>query len=106
MYRHGLRCQKVSSIRRASTHFFMLSQKLLDGETTCRFVIRRRHSHTLWFLADVVGLFSINVVSFLRNVVLRDALFSANLVPKRGCYRFEPIMFSVRYTYNSTISTV
>ena len=74
-------------------------QKLLDGETTCRFVLRRRHSHTLWFLADVVGLFSNNVVSFSRNVVLRDPLFSANLVPKRGCYRFEPIMFSVRYSY-------
>ena len=74
-------------------------QKLLDGETACRFVPRRRHSHTLWFLADVVGLFSINVVSFSRNVVLRDPLFSANLVPKRGCYRFEPIMFSVRYSY-------
>ncbi len=28
----------------------------------------------MWFLADVIGLFSINVVSFSRNVVLGDPL--------------------------------
>jgi hypothetical protein len=45
------------------------------------------------------GLFSINVVSFSRNVVLRGLSFSINLVPKRGYYRSGPFMFSVRYTY-------
>src|SRR5208337_2514480 len=42
--------------------------------------------------ADVVGLFSNNVVSFSSNVVLRDPLFSLNLVSK-------PRMLSVRGDY-------
>jgi hypothetical protein len=49
----------------------------------------------MWFRSDIIGLFSNNVVSFSRNVVLGELLFSINLVPKRGCCRFEPIMFSV-----------
>jgi len=34
----------------------------------------------MWSSPDIVGLFSINVVSFSRNVVLRGLLFSPNLV--------------------------
>ena len=33
-----------------------------------------------WPRADVIGLFSNNVVSFSRNVVLRELLFSINVV--------------------------
>src|SRR5260221_4533735 len=46
----------------------------------------------MWSSPDVVGLFSNNVVSFSRNVVLRDILFSVNLVSK-------PRMLSVRTVY-------
>ena len=42
--------------------------------------------------ADVLGLFSINVVSFSRNLVLRGLLFSNNVVPK-------PRILSVRTVY-------
>jgi hypothetical protein len=52
----------------------------------------------MWSRADVIGLFSNNVVSFSRNVVLVELLFSINLVPKRGCFQFEPFMFSGRYS--------
>ena len=41
-----------------------------------------------WFLVDVLGLFSIIVVSFSINLVLGDRIFSNNVVPK-------PRMFSV-----------
>ena len=46
----------------------------------------------MWSRADVIGLFSNNVVSFSRNVVLRDPLFSINSVSK-------PRMLSVRTVY-------
>src|SRR5208282_6836666 len=46
----------------------------------------------IWSSPDVVGLFSINVVSFSRNVVLRGLLFSLNSVSK-------PRMLSVRTVY-------
>jgi hypothetical protein len=46
----------------------------------------------MWSRADVIGLFSNNVVSFSRNVVLSDASFSLNLVLK-------PRMLSVRAVY-------
>jgi hypothetical protein len=46
----------------------------------------------MWSSPDVVGLFSINVVSFSRNVVLRGLLFSLKVVWKRA-------MFSVRGDY-------
>jgi WD40 repeat protein len=42
------------------------------------------------------GLFSINVVSFSRNVVLRGALFSSNLVRNERCFRAKRFMFSGR----------
>ena len=45
-----------------------------------------------WFLADVLGLFSINVGPFSRNVVPSDRIFSINLVPKHR-------MFSVPVIY-------
>jgi Phage integrase, N-terminal SAM-like domain len=41
------------------------------------------HAQSLWFLADVIGLFSNNVGSFSRNVVLRGALFSAKRIRAR-----------------------
>jgi hypothetical protein len=46
----------------------------------------------MWSSPDVIGLFSINVVSFSSNVVLRGLLFSINLVSK-------PRMLSVRGDY-------
>jgi len=46
----------------------------------------------MWSSPDVVGLFSNNVVSFSRNVVLSDPLFSLNSVSK-------PRMLSVRADY-------
>jgi hypothetical protein len=46
----------------------------------------------MWSRADVIGLFSNNVVSFSRNVVLRGLSFSINVVPK-------PRMLSVRAVY-------
>src|SRR5271165_2652759 len=46
----------------------------------------------MWSSPDVVGLFSINVVSFSSNVVLSDPLFSLNSVSK-------PRMLSVRVDY-------
>jgi len=57
-------------------------QNLLYGESACRFALRRRHSHTLWFLADVIGLFSNNVGPFSFNLVPRAFLFSNNVVRK------------------------
>src|SRR5208283_2836474 len=46
----------------------------------------------MWSSPDVIGLFSNNVVSFSRNVVLGELLFSINLVSK-------PRMLSVRAVY-------
>src|ERR1700730_996500 len=46
----------------------------------------------MWSSSDVIGLFSNNVVSFSRNVVLRVLLFSLNSVLK-------PRMLSVRADY-------
>ena len=46
----------------------------------------------MWSRADILGLFSLNVVSFSRNVVLRVLLFSLNSVLK-------PRMLSVRADY-------
>src|ERR1700746_1632675 len=46
----------------------------------------------MWSRADILGLFSSNVVSFSRNVVLRGLLFSLNSVLK-------PRMLSVRAVY-------
>lgn len=36
----------------------------------------------MWFLADVIGLFSVNQGSFSFNVVQSASIFSANVVPK------------------------
>jgi len=46
----------------------------------------------MWSSPDVIGLFSNNVVSFSRNVVLSGPSFSLNVVWKRA-------MFSVRADY-------
>ena len=51
----------------------------------------------MWAEADILGLFSNNVVSFSCNLVLRRPLFSINLVPKqqmfsgRGVYVLGPL---------------
>jgi hypothetical protein len=60
---------------------------------------RSNRSHTMWFLADVIGPFSINVGPFSRNVVPSAPIFSANVGPKNGCYRALRFMLSGRYTY-------
>jgi hypothetical protein len=52
----------------------------------------------MWSSPDVVGLFSINVVSFSRNVVLRTPYSHLIRFQNCGCCWFEPFMFSVRYT--------
>ena len=45
-------------------------------------------SQLMWFLADVIGLLSINVGSFSLNVVPDTRIFSVNVVSKNGCNRF------------------
>ena len=50
--------------------------------------IRSSHSQLMWFLADVIGLFSINVGSFSFNLVPDARIFSVNVVPKNRCNRF------------------
>ena len=44
-----------------------------------------------WFLVDVLGLFSIIVVSFSINLVLGDRIFSINLVPKQRMFSVPAI---------------
>ena len=44
-----------------------------------------------WFLADVLGLFSINVVPFSRNVVPSARIFSINPVPKTRMFSVPAI---------------
>ena len=46
----------------------------------------------MWFGCDVIGQFSINVVTISLNVLLRDLLFSLNMVSK-------PRMLSVSADY-------
>jgi hypothetical protein len=46
---------------------------------------------------DILGLFSINVVSFSIIVVLSALSFSANVVLGWGCFRARAFMFSGRY---------
>jgi hypothetical protein len=61
----------------------------------------------MWFLADVIGLFSIKVGSFSLNVGQTTPIFSANVVPKNGCNRVLGFMLSGRYNYKTEfISTV
>ena len=45
-------------------------------------------SQLMWFLADVIGLLSINVGSFSLIVVPDAPIFSVNVVPKNRCNRF------------------
>ncbi len=42
----------------------------------------RRRSQLMWAAADVIGLFSLNVVSFSNNVGPSALIFSVNVVPK------------------------
>src|SRR5271166_1669318 len=53
----------------------------------------------MWSRPDILGLFSINVVSFSRNVVLSALSFSANVVRDGRCFRARAFMFSGRYSY-------
>ena len=46
-------------------------------------VAHDHHSRIMWFLADVVGLFSNNVGPFSRNVGRIRRIFSANVGPNR-----------------------
>ena len=48
------------------------------------------HSRIMWALADVVGLFSINVGPFSRNVGRDHRIFSANVVPNRRMLSGRP----------------
>ena len=50
------------------------------------------YSHLMWSSPDILGLFSNNVVSFSRNVVLSGPIFSINVV-------WKPRMLSVRAVY-------
>jgi hypothetical protein len=45
-------------------------------------------SQLMWFLADVIGLLSINVGSLSFNVVPDTRIFSVNVVPKNRYNRF------------------
>jgi len=51
----------------------------------------------MWFLADVIGLFSINPGSFSFNVGYGARILSANEVPKNGCNQVLGFMLSGRY---------
>ena len=44
-----------------------------------------------WFLADVLGLFSLNVGPFSRNVVPSARIFSINPVPKTRMFSVPAI---------------
>ena len=48
----------------------------------------------MWFLADVIGLFSIIVVPFSRNVGQSDRILSANVVPKQRMLSF-PVIYVI-----------
>jgi hypothetical protein len=56
----------------------VLPMPRLEDSTQCR-----RRSHSMWVLADVIGLFSNNVGSFSRNVGQSVPMFSVNVVQKR-----------------------
>jgi hypothetical protein len=56
-------------------------------------------SRLMWFLADVIGPLSVNVVPFSNNVVPGARIFSVNLIRKCGCNRFLRFMLSGRYKY-------
>lgn len=49
-------------------------------------------SQLMWFLADVIGLFSINLGPFSLKLVPDAPIFSANLGPKNGCNQFLGVM--------------
>jgi diguanylate cyclase (GGDEF)-like protein len=55
----------------------------------------------MWFLADVIGLFSNKVGSFSLNLVPNAPILSAKVVPKNGCNRFLGFMLSGRYIYHA-----
>jgi hypothetical protein len=77
---------------------YVLGSLQIIGRNSFALCTHRRYSRSLWFPADILGLFSINVVSFAINLVPRGLSFSANVVPKqRGCFWVRAFMFSGRY---------
>jgi hypothetical protein len=52
----------------------------------------------MWSSADILGLFSLNVGSFSRNVVLSSPSFSLNVVRDGRCFQARAFIFSGRYT--------
>jgi hypothetical protein len=65
----------------------MVASRLADlrrgpGPAPTPLASARHRSQLMWSAADVIGLFSRNVVSFSRNVVPDPPIFSANLVPE------------------------
>src|SRR4029077_2296606 len=53
----------------------------------------------MWSSPDVIGLFSNNVVSFSRNVVLSGTLFSRNVVWKRAMLSVRAVYILSSYSY-------
>jgi len=53
----------------------------------------------MWFLADVLKLFSLNAVPFSQNVGQSAPMSSANPVPESRCFWSPRFMFSGRYIY-------
>jgi hypothetical protein len=56
-----------------------------------RFSIHGGGHRSLWFLADIIGLFSNNVVSFSRNVVLRGRYSQRMWSQNSGCFLGQAI---------------
>jgi hypothetical protein len=91
---------KFAAIQMLDVHFpttdgrtLILSRYTHLNRTPSRATLKEKWPFALmWSRADVIGLFSNNVVSFSRNVVLSDPLFSLNSVSK-------PRMLSVRTVY-------
>ena len=64
----------------------------------------------MWVLADVVGLFSINVGSFSRNVGRSERIFSANVGQKPrmlsgpAVYVLGPLQIPIALAYLTTVN--
>ena len=71
----------VYIVAKAIPHSMMQKRYLLSGFATGTLAALQLFA-LMWSRPDVIGLFSIKVVSFSRNVVLRGHLFSINLVRK------------------------
>jgi hypothetical protein len=81
----------VEIVAKAIPHSMMQKRCLLSGFATGTLAPLQLFA-LMWSSPDVIGLFSNNVVSFSRNVVLSGLSFSLNVVWKRA-------MLSVRAVY-------